>query len=689
MAIMTERFVPARADWAESGTVALVLFTIYALSAPTMVALEDDSLFVLSSYFLGIEHPPGYPLFTLIGYLFSQLPFGSVAYRVHLASAFFGALSGGLAWLCARALLAGRLPAYAAALALGVCPVFWSQAIIAEVYTLNTFLFLLLVYLGLRACPPSMQPPVQMRVGALLAWMAFLFGLSLSNHWPLTLLVAPAFAVLLWPLRWEILRRMGLLMWLVVLGLAPYAWLVHRSWQALPISFYGPLETVTEIWFFLSRAGYADVDQSQSADWLDRVKFFRFLGGQFFLQFAVLGTVLAAAGCAAQWRMLGRRIAAFLTVAFLMSSVVLLLLLGFDYSSIAKHIFHVYPLPAYAVTALWMALGLSWLVQRYRLPTPGAVAVATAAVGLIFFTGLRTVGLADHTLGARYALTVLETLPQNAVVFARGEVDLGSLAYFHLIEGRRPDITLYQPNGLILGNRLIDPLHTSDSTKRRILREAIEQQTNPVVFTLGASTAHASRERWIYTEVDKSSSDPTRVTVDIPEPAVRFFESSVLTGEYDNAFAAFFQGQLRRRYAEVIARSLPRTTPPDERTARHLALLAEDFYGALGIAEGLMLNSEGYSVGAVVAHLERARDLMPSDVIKDEVARFFHLRGAVRVNLADERGAIEDFETSFSLWPVKNNPVVEPLNALYRKVGDTGKARALLERVERSKAWRP
>lgn len=352
-----EDFRPARADWLQAAAVAAALLALYAFTAPRSVALEDDALFVLSSYFLGIEHPPGYPLFTLIGHLFAQLPFGSVAYRVHLASAFFGALSGAAAWLCARLLLPGRLPAYIAALGLGLSPVFWSQSIIAEVYTLNTFFFLALVYLGLRACPPSgaiPSGPVQARR---LVLMAFVFGLSLSNHWPLMLLAAPAFAVLLWPVREELLKRLGLLMWLVLLGLAPYAWMIARSWKALPISFYGPLESLPEIWFFLSRAGYAGVDDSVSAGWLDRIKFFQFLGGQLLVQFAVVGTLLAAAGFAVQVRAFGRRLAAFLTIAFLMSSAVLLLLLNFDYSSATKHVFHVYPLPAYAVGALWMGLG--------------------------------------------------------------------------------------------------------------------------------------------------------------------------------------------------------------------------------------------------------------------------------------------------------------------------------------------
>src|SRR2546430_15573737 len=110
----------------QAAAVALALFALYAATAPRTVALEDDGLFILSSYFLGIEHPPGYPLFIWIGHLFTYLPFGSVAYRVHLASALFGALTGGAAWLCARALIGGRVPRPSAGFALWrVAGVWW------------------------------------------------------------------------------------------------------------------------------------------------------------------------------------------------------------------------------------------------------------------------------------------------------------------------------------------------------------------------------------------------------------------------------------------------------------------------------------------------------------------------------------------------------------------------------------
>jgi len=684
--IPAEPFRPKQSDWLQAGMVAAALFALYAASAPRSVALEDDGLFILSSYFLGIEHPPGYPLFTLIGHLFTYLPFGSVAYRVHLVSAVFGALTCGAAWLCARALVGGRLPAYLAALALGVSPVFWSQSIIAEVYTLNTFFFLSLVFMGLQACPPSLQGGESAHHSRLLPWMALVFGLSLSNHYPLMLLVAPAFVILLWPMRRELLQRFGMLSWLVILGLVPYVWMVRRSWSALPISFNGPLETIQEIAFFLSRAGYADVDHSVSASWLDHVRFFDFFCRELLRQFAVIGTLFAAAGFAVQWRILGRRVAAFMSVAFLMPSVLLLLLLGLDYDSFRAHVFHVFPLPAYAIGALWMALGFEWAIERYARRPSYAVAAAAVLLAVVFVNGARINLLSVDDWGARYAQAMLRTLPRNAVVITTGDPDLAPMAYFHMIENQRPDITLYDPKGMILGNRLFHPLRTDADTKQRVVDQMIDQQTNPVVFTLDTYPRYAQRDHWLFVEVDKSSTDTERVAVDIAEEAARFFKESVL-GAYDaNAWVAFIQGELRRHYAMLLARTLSRSHPPDERTRRDIDLLAKDFYGALGIAEGLLANQEGYAPGVVEGFLEKARDAMPADVPKENLSRFFYLRGILRANMRDGAGATRDLETSVSVWPSPGNPAFKELQNQYRSAGDEKALSAVEERLRQLKS---
>jgi hypothetical protein len=668
---------PARADWQQAGAAALLAFAVYAATSPRTVGLEDDSLFVLSAYFLGIEHPPGYPLFTLAGHLFTYLPFGSVAYRVHLASALFGALTVGAAWLCARILIpGGSLYAWVAALALGLSPVFWSQAVIAEVYTLNTFFLLVLVYLGLRA---EEQP-------RLLLWMALVFGLSLSNHYPLMLLAAPAFAVLLWPLRREFVRQLPLLLWLVVIGLLPYAWLVWRSWDRLPISFYGELDSVREIWYFISRRGYAEVDHSLTSGWMDKLRYLTFMGSQVFVQFAVVGTLVALAGFVAQWRQLGRRVSAFLTVSFVMPSFVLVLLLGFDYDVFRKHIFHVYPLPAYAIAALWLGLGLYWLAQRYTLSAQRTRLAGAALVALIGALGGWHNLRSDQEWAARYAQALLKLLPKDAVVYGQGDADLLPMAYFHMVENQRPDVTLYQAQGLILGNRLFHPLRTDQEKANEAMRELVDKQTVPVVFTLDAYLGNARLDRWLYTEVDKSSTDPKRIRVDVPEEAVRFFEDSIAHEKPSNAWIGYFQSELKRRYGMVLGLSIgPGKPPEDERLRRHLELLGNDFYGALGIADGLLNHPAGFSAASVIMYLDRARTLLPSDAPKQHIAGYFLLRGLLRANTADKRGAASDFETGLALWPSPQNPALQPLEQLYREAGDPAALEGLQKRATQLK----
>jgi tetratricopeptide (TPR) repeat protein len=216
----------------------------------------------------------------------------------------------------------------------------------------------------------------------------------------------------------------------------------------------------------------------------------------------------------------------------------------------------------------------------------------------------------------------------------------------------------------------------------------VEKQTDPVVSTLGAYTRGAQRDRWLYSELDKGSSDPKKITSEIDEAAMRFFEEAIAVTHNRNAWVRFIQGELRRRYAVLLAMGLPRDRPPEPRVRRHLELLSGDFYGALGLAEGLMKNDRGYSTGAVVVQLDKARDLMPSDAPKEHLSRFFYIRGALRANLGDRRGAMEDLETALSVWRRPINPAIATLEDLYREAGDLAALERLQERVKSLKPVR-
>lgn len=615
-------------DGVHAALAALALFAVYAATAPRSVMMEDDGSFILASYFLGVAHPPGYPLFTLLGKVFTFLPFGSVAYRVHLLSATFGALGVAMVWLCARTLTASRLYAYAAALALGLSPAFWSQAIIAEVYTLNVFFLFTLLYFALRR-------------GSLAA-MALVFGLSLSNHWPLMLLVSPAFAVLLWPRRREVAQRLPVLLALLLAGLLPYAWMVALSNTPLAVSFAGPIGSLQEFWFFVSRAGYTEVDVSRSATWLDRLGFFGFFGSQLLLQFAVVGTMLAALGFWAQWREWGRGVAAALSIAFFMPSAALIMLLGFDYDSFHKHIFHVYPLPAYGVAALWLALGIARLVRHLEWRLRTAIAACFLVLAAIGSVGLYANQLSGYSWVERYGRALLTAMPQEGVVLLKG-VDIGPLGYLHMVEGLRPDLTLYHPEGLVLGNRLFHPYRTDQEGRQSRLRELLASGSGPVATTDLPLAGYTWHDHWLFATLDRAGGGPA---VDIPVALRRFFEDHVLDAQEKNAFIAFYQGELRRRYAALLAA---------HGDPGGLESVARDFWGSIGAVEGLLARPDGYSIAQAASLLERAAQRMPADAGKSQQARFLELRAYVRLHAGDRRGAVDDLKASITTWPTSAN----------------------------------
>ncbi|MCK5596197.1 MAG: DUF2723 domain-containing protein, partial [Candidatus Eisenbacteria sp.] len=72
------------------GAFALIMYL--ATTAP-VVAFWDNGEFVAVGYTLGVGHPPGSPIYTLISRLFSILPFANPAQAVNFESVVSAALA--------------------------------------------------------------------------------------------------------------------------------------------------------------------------------------------------------------------------------------------------------------------------------------------------------------------------------------------------------------------------------------------------------------------------------------------------------------------------------------------------------------------------------------------------------------------------------------------------------------------
>jgi len=188
------------------GSLALYLKTM----APS-VSFWDTGEFIASSYILGVPHPPGAPLYVLIGRLFSMLPFGEVGWRVVLMSVVTSALAVWCTYLTtaalARRVLGGEalksfgdlrdvavvIGAAVASLSLAVSYTFWFNATEAEVYGYSILLAALGVWLIIY-WDGTQHGATNDRW---LYLLAYLFGLGAGIHL-LCLLTIPSLLVLAW-----------------------------------------------------------------------------------------------------------------------------------------------------------------------------------------------------------------------------------------------------------------------------------------------------------------------------------------------------------------------------------------------------------------------------------------------------------------------------------------------------------
>jgi hypothetical protein len=100
----------------------------------TLAVGGDSAELVTAAAVWGVAHPPGYPLYTTIGHLFSRLPWLELPFRVHLTSALFHAAAAGFV-ACAIEVVTGSVAGAAigaSALALG--RVFFLGSLYAECF---------------------------------------------------------------------------------------------------------------------------------------------------------------------------------------------------------------------------------------------------------------------------------------------------------------------------------------------------------------------------------------------------------------------------------------------------------------------------------------------------------------------------------------------------------------------------
>lgn len=444
-----KRFIygPAWLSWSVP-----LLFYLYHL-APS-VQLEDAGEFTAAALTWGIPHPSGYPLYVLLAGSWANL-WGGGAWAVNLFSALAAALTCLFVYLTGRRLGAGAWLAMLGAWLVAGWPAFWSQAVVAEVYTLHAALVAVWLYVLVR----WRQKPVP----NLWYLLCFLTGLAISNHL-LSVFLVPLW---LWSGYKQRLPRIGLpqIFFSVVyfvLGLTPYVYLLWRVWQA-PLLNWGQLSNWSEVGRHILRLSYNDIGLVSESSKVGLLISFL---NQFIEGWGWPLIILTVVG--AGWLIILQNHSgvSLLLAVFLWQSLPVIILRQFGWGLGLEFTYRVYWLGAAVAIGILSALSLTAIMafietklsaglSRRWLKFSWAGVVILMLPWSVWFNNLTFLSYRQDNFPADYARQLLLNLPPRAILYIGGEgysrdSILFLLAYVYLVEGYRPDVMLVDGGPLFL-----------------------------------------------------------------------------------------------------------------------------------------------------------------------------------------------------------------------------------------------
>jgi hypothetical protein len=374
----------------------VVALAVYRTTLLPGLDFGDTAAFQHAAGDLDLTPRQAYPLYFGLSNLVVALAGGGPAFGMNLASAVFGALAAAVTTTVAIAISGSAVAGVSAGLLLVVSYTFWSQAIIAEVYTLH-LLMMALVLLALLSWDGRPSPA---RLVLLVLLLAFSFG----NHL-MTVLVLPAVVAFLLtrPQGRQALgdpRTLGVLVACGIVGASLYLWNLSQLWSR-PDPPSGLLEALRIFWFDVTKSDWRQslVMGVHESALTRRAGMYVFDLRQ---QFGIGGGVLALVGIGAL-ALRRPRLALLLGAAWLVPFI-------FAYTYNVGDV-HVFFLPAHQVTALAMAVGAALILEasHRRWGRRGAAILGVLLVAWPLWRGWDTWPAVDRSRDHR-AVHWLDTL---------------------------------------------------------------------------------------------------------------------------------------------------------------------------------------------------------------------------------------------------------------------------------------
>lgn len=509
-----------RLTWTLTGATVAGVLALYVPCAPRTVPGGDSGELMTAACELGVAHPPGYPLFTVISSLMlSLLPFSSPAHTINVLCAVFGAVaSGALCFTVCR--VSG--PGPGAILAGGVFAVsrlVWQWSIMVEVFSLNNLFVGALFSLSASFhCAESVN---QKKKFAL--WGALCCGLSLCNQHTLILYVI---VIIPWALL-HLYFHNGLSFYdLVSLGMCflagfvPYIYLPISSYLNRARWSWGDQTSLSGLLKHLLRTEYGTFSLAKTEANVDHMKMLKAQWDHCVNDLSIPVLALAVLSVLLSLRNRGRCV--FVWLILIMVSIYSMFFAWRANLDIEK------PLLLGVVERFWLqadaglcvlaGLGLNWSLcwLNRRLDwgviwSTGAWILTAGLISHMISLNYRECDQSGNDVVDRFGREVVFSLPEGSLVLTRGDLPGNTLRYLHYCQGLRPDLSLVDQEMMTYGwyveklqkhlprvnfpGRWWDPINSAEKKTFSIEEFLKHNMHRPVFVCIGLTEGDPSWER--------------------------------------------------------------------------------------------------------------------------------------------------------------------------------------------------
>jgi hypothetical protein len=480
-----------------------LVLTLYIHNLSRSIYAGDSGLLVAASYVGGIVHPPGYPLFTILGFLISRASFIShlsPAFLVGTLSATASALAVVIYFRIATHVSKNTLVSLISSLILTSIYIFWHLAEIPEVFALNNLFALLQIYLSLCYLKTKSKKSLYL--------LAFFTGLSLTNHFTI-LLVFPSILLIISPQLKRVFASEKRILFSALLigmcGLLPYFYVIGVSFLKPAID-WGHITGFQSFLSFVIRERYGTFNAGYFDDpgIVNRsVSLTGYLSTQVSnLTYPVLVVCIIGAA-AGMWKRSRLAIAIFL--GFVLSGPLFFIFAGFPFDSyFHRSVAERFMALSIIILLLYFPIGLDQFSKKLGK-------YFSRPIYTVFFSGIFILipiqlfilnypktDLSQVTIGDDLGKNYLTYLPQNSILLLASDTSLFNTLYVHYALGVRKDIT-------ILNALEPDEINRVLRTKSDHIDEPIETKLAHVAFLRNIETIDSSYP--VFSEVPFEGND--------------------------------------------------------------------------------------------------------------------------------------------------------------------------------------